>query len=122
MDPRHQAGLEGEAIAETALRRAGMKLLARRFNRPAGEIDLVMRDRGTIVFVEVKTQRSERWSDATDRVTPAKQRKLACAARRFLAEHRLCSAPCRFDVVVVTLGEPGARPTLRHFPDAFTPA
>src|SRR5437870_3820048 len=79
-DPRHEFGLAGERAAERILKRAGLKLLMRRFNTIVGEIDLVMREKDTIVFVEVKTRRDRRWSEPEDSVTPAKCKRLLAAA------------------------------------------
>ncbi|TWT40879.1 hypothetical protein RAS1_35640 [Phycisphaerae bacterium RAS1] len=117
-DPRHVLGAQGEALAESHLRNLGYKLLARRFSTPVGEIDLVMRDAGAIVFVEVKSLRSDRWSDPESRVTPAKQRKLQSAAEWYLNRHRLAARAVRFDVVAAVIPENGD-PQIVHFPDAF---
>lgn len=108
-------------MAERHLRRQGMRTLARRYATPAGEIDLVMRDRdAVVVFVEVKTQRDRTWQDPHERVTPAKQARLVRAARDFVQRKRLRDAPCRFDVVSVIIPEEG-RPEVRHDADAFAP-
>ncbi len=119
-DARHELGLRGERLAEKHLRRAGCKTLARRFSTPVGEIDLVMADGETIVFVEVKTQRDRAFQDPELRVTPAKQRKLIRAARWYLHHRRLDDVPCRFDVVAVVL-PPGGPAEVTHFADAFVP-
>jgi putative endonuclease len=117
---RQQMGLQGEQIAERTLRRRGMKTLARRYATPSGEIDLVMRDGRTVVFVEVKTQRNARYADPHERVRAAKQRRLFRAARMFLNHKRWTHRPCRFDVVSVVLSDPD-QPQVEHIPDAFTP-
>jgi putative endonuclease len=119
-EARAQLGLEGERLAEAFLRRRGLKTVARRFSTPVGEIDLVMRQRETVVFVEVKTLGDRALKDPQDQVMPAKQRKLAKAARWFLSSKRWDDRPCRFDVVAVVLPE-HEEPEIEHFPDAFTP-
>ncbi|MDX2198843.1 MAG: YraN family protein [Phycisphaerae bacterium] len=119
-DPRQVLGEAGERAAETHLTKfARMKILARRFRAHGGEIDLVCRDGETIVFVEVKARRDEKFMDAIDAVTPEKQRRMITAANAYLAKYRLDSRPARFDIVTVV----GAAPDFRvlHTRDAFTP-
>lgn len=114
-------GLLGERLAERLLKRKGMSVVARRFTAPSGEIDLIMRDRGTLVFVEVKTRRDQRWTEPQHAVNIAKQRRIARTARSFLAKHRrFHDAPCRIDIVAVIVPQQG-EPELTHFPDAFMP-
>lgn len=119
-DPRHALGLAGEEHALRALRRAGLRLVARRVATPFGELDLVMREGRTVVFVEVKTQANPRFADPP--VSPAQQRRLLRTASWFLHERGLENSPCRIDVVLVVLAEPRAAPShLRHLADAIQP-
>ena len=113
-------GQLGEAHAERYLAGRGLRRIARRFRTPAGEIDLVMRDGATIVFVEVKTQTDDRLGDPHERVTRPKQKRLIRAARWFLNQKGWHDAACRFDVVAV-IAPPGAAPRVEHFRDAFMP-
>ncbi len=118
---RSKLGLAGERLAETHLRRRGFKTVARRFLTQAGELDLVMTEADTLVFVEVKTQRSRDWSDPEDRVGATKQRRLCKAARWFVSKNkRFGDCPYRFDIVAVTIPEDG-EPRIDHHPDAFAP-
>lgn len=119
-DPRHDLGRSGEQAAEHFLHGLGFKTLARRFNTPAGELDLVMRDGQTIVFVEVKTQKDTAWLDPQERVDSHKQTRLVRAAKWYVVRHRLEDRPLRFDVLAVVLA-PGAGPRCTHFADAFAP-
>jgi putative endonuclease len=119
-DPRSSLALAGERLAEKLLRQKGMRTLGRRYSTPVGELDLVMRDADTIVFVEVKTQRDARWQAPQERVTRAKQARLIRAAKWFLIRKRLTAATCRFDVFAVILPESGAAEHA-HFENAFTP-
>lgn len=119
-DARHALGERGEQAAEAHLRRAGLRTLARRYRTPVGELDLVMREGDTIVFVEVKTQRDERYADPEQRVSLEKQRKTARCAAWYLNAHRKQDAACRFDVVTVICDtEP---PRVTHHRDAFAPS
>jgi putative endonuclease len=119
-DPRHELGERGEQAAEAYLRAQGMKLVARRFRTPVGELDLVLLDGDTVVFVEVKSQTSQQFNEPHERVDGAKRRKVARTAAWFLHHRRLAMRPCRFDVVSILIDETGA-PQIRHFPDAFAP-
>jgi len=119
-DPRQDTGRRGEELAEQMLRRRGMKTVARRYRTPYGEIDLIMRDGRTVVFVEVKTQSSDRLGSPHERVSTGQRRRMERAARTFLHMRRWTDRPCRFDVVSVVL-PPGGPPHVQHFPDAFVP-
>ena len=67
-----------------------------------GELDLVANDRGTIVFVEVKTRQSHNVGHPAEAVDAAKQRRLTRLAVTFLKRHGLLERPARFDVVAIT--------------------
>jgi putative endonuclease len=119
-DPRKELGLRGERLAEAFLRKRGLKSVARRFTTPVGEIDLVMRDAETVVFVEVKTLRDRTFKDPQDQVSLPKQRRLLKAAKWLLTRKKWADQPCRFDVVAIVLPKAG-EPEIEHFPDAFLP-
>ena len=118
VDPRVSVGREGEALAEGHLRRLGYRLIERRFRLRNGEIDLVMVDGGTVVFVEVRRRRSERGGDPLESITSRKRDRLVRAARVFLARRGLGDRPCRFDVVAIR-DRDRAGPEIRHIADAF---
>lgn len=89
-----------EQRACVELERAGLRLLARNYTTRHGELDLVMREGDTVVFVEVRYRRSASHGDAATSVTRSKQHKLILAAQHWLAAHpRYATSPCRFDVV-----------------------
>lgn len=113
-------GLQGERLAESFLRRLGLQTLARRFSTPVGELDLVMREGDTVVFVEVKALRRRAGSEPEDKVNATKQRKLVRAAQWFLQREHWEARPCRFDVVGVVMPEEGAA-EIQHIPEAFAP-
>lgn len=80
-----------------------------------------MRDRDTVVFVEVKTLRDRRMMDPEDALRPPQRRRLTKTARWFLHHKRWDDQPCRFDLVTVVLPEDG-QPEIEHHPDAFLPS
>lgn len=93
-------GAAFEARAGEALTRAGLKLLARNYTTRHGEIDLVMRDGDTLVFVEVRYRVRAGHGDAAASVTRSKRDRLVRTAQLWLAAHpRDAQRPCRFDVV-----------------------
>lgn len=97
----HQ-GLEGEQLAVRHLRRLGYSIICRNYRSPLGEIDIVARHRGVLVFVEVKSRSTEAFGSPKLAVTPAKQRKLSQVAWHYLQQHNLTEASARFDVVTIS--------------------
>jgi len=80
-------------------------LLTKNWRCRSGELDLIMRDKDTVVFVEVRYRRSNRFGGAAQSVDSHKQRKLARSAQQFLQQHSLLnSSPCRFDVIAMSAG------------------
>ena len=117
-DSRVELGKLGESLAGAALTRAGYAILACRYRTRIGEIDIVCRDGPSLVFVEVKARRSNRFGTPAEAVTARKQRRIITMAQVFLLRHRLEGCRCRFDVVSVDL-PPGQPPTVRIIRDAF---
>lgn len=100
-----------EVLARDHLEAAGLRLVARNFATRHGELDLVMRDGDTLVFVEVRYRAGASHGGGIDSITAAKRGRLATAAAQFLQAHpRLAALPCRFDVVA--LDGPRAAPRL----------
>ena len=102
--PAYAKGVLGEAAVCDRLTDGGMELLERRFRSPFGEIDLIMKDGQTIVFVEVRYRQSSRFGGAAASVTLAKQQKFVPTAHLWLARHNgsFDTVDCRFDVVAFT--------------------
>jgi putative endonuclease len=94
------AGARFEERAAAALQRAGLKLLARNYTTRHGELDLVMLDGDTVVFVEVRHRLRAMHGSAAASVTASKQQKLIRTAELWLAAHgKYAQRSCRFDVV-----------------------
>jgi len=83
------------------LQRHGLKLLARNFRARGGEIDLIMQQARTLVFVEVRYRQSLKFGTPLETVTVSKQRRLIAAAAHYL-QTRGVDLPCRFDVVGIS--------------------
>ena len=97
-----QAGAHWEKTAESFLRSNGLKLLQRNFSSRFGEIDLIMEDDRTVVFVEVKYRASNQHGSGADAVTFQKQGRISRTASWFLVKnpHR-AEQFCRFDVISI---------------------
>jgi len=116
---RHETGRQGEAAAERHLASRGYTILARRYRVRRGEIDLVARHEGAIVFVEVKSRTSDAFGGPFASLHGRQRARIAAAAARFLAENpRYGRLVCRFDAIAVLLGRPEG-PFVEHIEDAF---
>jgi putative endonuclease len=116
---RVSLGKLGEELACEALERRGYAIVARRYRTRYGEIDVVARQGGTIVFVEVKAKTSRSCGSAREAVTRRKRRQLISMAAGYLSMHRVNAAGVRFDVVAITMAV-GQRPVIEIIPNAFT--
>ncbi len=115
---RQRLGREAEAAAEGFLRRKGYRILDRNVRVGRGELDIVARSGETLVFVEVKARRTDRYGGVAYAVTAQKERQLIQLAARYLARRRLERRPCRFDVLLYDAGD-AASPVLEHIENAF---
>ena len=106
-------GISAESRAALFLVAKAYRIVARRWKTPFGEVDIVARRRGDLVFVEVKAR--DRLDDAAESVTERSRQRIIGAAEMWLA-HRPQDAQCniRFDVILVA---PGKMP--RHIVNAF---
>ena len=114
---RQSLGILGEDVACTELRRRGYEILERRYRTRFGEIDVVAREGGCTVFVEVKTREGDEFGGGAEAVTEWKQRRVAHMAVDYIARNDLHDRPCRFDVVVVTMTNGAA--SAEVYPHAF---
>ena len=110
-------GRTGEDLACGELERRGYVILARRYRRRGGELDVIARDGQTLVFVEVKTRDGREFGEGVDAVTARKRRRITQVALDYVARHGLTDCPCRFDVVSIQID--GSRSTIHLFQSAF---
>jgi putative endonuclease len=108
----------GEDLACRELERRGYAILARRYRRRWGEVDIVARDGDTLVFVEVKARDGQTFGAGVDAITALKRRRMVLVAQDFLARHRLTERACRFDVVSIDVGHADA-PQVEVIQNAF---
>lgn len=114
---RLSLGVQGEEIAVRFLRKQRFRILERNYTTPLGEIDIIARQGSTLVFVEVKTRRSQVFGSPAEAVGPRKQNQIVKAAKWYLASGQGRGLQPRFDVVSILMQ--GAEPELEHFPAAF---
>jgi len=97
----NKIGDDAEVLAISYLQQQGLKLVDRNYHCRRGEIDIIMEDAGTLIFIEVKYRQSDQFGSAAEMVTPQKQQKIITTALHYLQQHKLDRA-CRFDVVTIT--------------------
>ena len=110
-------GKTGEDLACRELERRGYAIVARRYRRRGGELDIIARDGPTLVFVEVKARAGRAFGEAADAITGFKRRRITQLARDYIMRHHLSTCPCRFDVVSIQLDS--GEPVIEVFQNAF---
>jgi putative endonuclease len=110
-----EAGRSGEDLALNYLISKKYKLIERNYRAGRYEIDLIMRDKMTIVFAEVKARHPGFYGSGREAVGWTKQQHIITAAKFFCKQHECFSEPLRFDVVEVDLESGG----VTHIEGAF---
>ncbi len=101
--PNQKRGTQAELAAEQYLRQRGLTLKTRNYRCKAGEIDLIMEDGNTLVFVEVRLRANRHYGHAAETVSWRKQQKVIKASQHYLARYRLGDQKCcRFDIVALS--------------------
>lgn len=114
-----ERGAASEARAEAFLHERGLRTRTRNYRCRGGELDLVMNDGDTLVFVEVRLRRPGQFASALESVTAGKQQRVIRAAQHYLLRYRLTErVRCRFDVVALDRLDPNA--PVDWVSDAFT--
>ncbi len=109
-------GQQAEALALAYLQKKGLRLITRNYRTRRGEIDLIMDDHDTLVFVEVRYRNSEAFGGALESVTHQKQARLIACASHYLSKTEMDQAS-RFDVVAISTD--GHQPVIEWVADAF---
>src|ERR687883_218833 len=99
---RQLFGRDGENLAERYLKKKGYVLVERNYRCRGGEVDLIVLDRKTIVFVEVKTRSDYSFGTPLEAVETRKQQRMVRAAEFFLSEKKLHNRDARFDVIGIS--------------------
>lgn len=117
----HRFGRESELAAARFLRQAGYRIVARNYRQAFGEIDLIAYDGATLVFIEVKARRGERFGSPEEAITRRKRDQLTKVALAYLADGP-AGVSCRFDLVVVRSAPGGRSPRVELVKDMFSPS
>ena len=100
---KNETGKKGEEIAATFLKKNGYRIVEINFRCPAGEIDIIARDKAGLAFIEVKTRRSKELGYPEQAVGPKKQKKMSELALWYLQKKKISDTDARFDVVAITM-------------------
>ena len=96
----NNAGLAAEKLAATFLSAQGLKIVTQNYHCRFGEIDLIMTDASTLVFIEVRLRSNKQFGSAGASITPQKQQKLMLTAEHYLQQNAVKN-DCRFDVILL---------------------
>ena len=97
---QNNAGFEAEKLAATFLQNHGLKMVAHNYHCRFGEIDLIMLDGKTLVFIEVRLRSNQQFGNAGTSITAQKKQKLIITAQHYLQTHG--DSECRFDAVLMS--------------------
>lgn len=117
-DGRRTLGRWGESVAATHLEAKGYQLIERNWRCRWGEIDLVLRQGETLVFVEVKTRRGSDFGTPEEGITARKAQKLLQIGQQYVAERELDDVDWRIDMVAVELDKSGKLLRCEHLENA----
>jgi putative endonuclease len=114
---RLSLGKMGEELAVTQLRAMKYQILERNYRCLLGEMDIIAREKGSLVFVEVKTRATKDFGGPAAAVHERKQRQLSRIALLYLNQKKIRDVPARFDVVAVDLSD--SKPRIEVIQNAF---
>ena len=112
-------GILGEELACHYLVSRGYKILLKNYECALGEIDIVAKEKGALIFIEVKTRSSLAIGDPLEAVTFQKRKQIIKTAQYYLKRYGVRDVSCRFDVVSVILEKVGAAPIITVIQNAF---
>lgn len=118
MSEHNELGAKGEILAIDFLERKGLSILEINWRFGKAEVDIIARDKDTLVIVEVKTRKTGQFGTPEESVGHAKQELLAVAVEEYL-ERRNLDLEVRFDIISVIFR--GDQPKVYHIEDAFFP-
>ena len=105
LNKRQLFGKESESLAIRYLKKNGYKILEQNYRNKLGEIDVIAKEKGTLVFVEVKARKTHVFGNPKWAVTPKKQRKISMVALYYLKATKQIHVKARFDVIALSLAK-----------------
>ncbi len=116
---RKALGDFGEQYARERLERTGYGILGTKVRLSSGEIDIVAKDGGAVVFIEVRTKQSRRFGSGEESITPAKEEKLATLAGEYVEAHPEVGENWRIDVIAIDVDSAGQVVRFAHHKNAI---
>ncbi len=117
-DSRLALGKRGEDVAASFLKNNGFIIIQRNYRQKIGEIDIIARQDGWLVFIEVKARKSVRFGQPFEAVTQAKQAQIGKVALDYMTRNKLHDQPVRFDVISILFNRNGEA-DIEHLPNCF---
>ena len=116
----NQKGQQAEQLALSFLQQNGLEIVQTNFSCKLGEIDLIMLDQDTLVFVEVKYRKQKRYGHPLETINPSKQRKIIKTIQYFLMKYpKFAQYPCRIDAIAIHSQVQSQQETLEWIKNAF---
>lgn len=114
----YKKGKTGEKLARRYLENKGYLIRESNYKKPTGEIDLILEDKETVIFVEVKYRKNLDFGYPREAVTTGKQKRILKTALWYIKEKKLDNYGFRFDVIEIYFDQDEQR--INHFEHAFT--
>ncbi|MBI2600512.1 YraN family protein [Candidatus Daviesbacteria bacterium] len=111
-----QTGILAETLATKALIEKGFRILENNFSNRFGEIDIIAKDKGILVFVEVKAKKGLEFGTPEEMITPSKLKRVKNMATVYMKGQIV---PCRIDVITVILSSQGKLIRLTHYENVY---
>ena len=116
---RQETGNLGEKLAVGFLQKQGYHILQTNYRCPEGEVDIVARRKDCLVFIEVRTRRSQEFGSPEESITPAKMDKLRRVAAHYRQTHDDTPASWRIDVVAIEMDRQNRPLRIEHIENAI---
>jgi putative endonuclease len=104
---KRETGILGEKVAGEFLGRNGYQIIETNYRCPGGEIDIIARQRDTLVFIEVRAKTSRRFGIPEESITPIKMERLRTVAAHYGQNHDNLPEARRIDVVAIEMDRHG---------------
>lgn len=117
---RKKLGGQGEKFALDYLENKGYELVTQNYHNYIGEIDLIMKDKETLVFVEVKTKTELEYGNPFEMIDSRKQKKLVQCVKAYLQKNNLQENAVRIDAIAVVMDIWGNKLRIEHIENAVT--
>lgn len=116
---KRRIGDFGEKIAKEYCKKQGYKIIKQNFTNRMGEIDLIVKEKDQIIFVEVKTRTNQNFGYPEESIDSQKQNKIIRTAQNYLFEEKISSENYRFDVISIEINQLTKKAIIKHIKDAF---